>query len=119
MGAVPAPMCPLTPCMTPLHHVPRTRRTNGARPLSSHNVTQIALHYFFALPLPLPLPLPPPFLGARGAGFRICSKEKYAASVVGTNPGLGQHCMPMDNGTWQPCVYKYVCEMGNGLLGVA
>ena len=62
--------CPLTPCMTPLHHVPRTRRTEGARPLSSHDVTQIAFHYFFALPLPLPLPLPPPFLGA-GAGFRI------------------------------------------------
>ena len=33
-GAVRAPMCPLTPCMTPLHHVPRTRRTEGARPLS-------------------------------------------------------------------------------------
>ena len=62
-GAVRAPMCPLTPCMTPLHHVPRTRRTEGARPLSSHDVTQIAFHYFFALPLPLPLPLPPPFLG--------------------------------------------------------
>ena len=70
-GAVPAPMCPLTPCMTPLHHVPRTRQTEGARPLSSHDVTQIAFHYFFALPLPLPLPLPPPFLGAGGAGFRI------------------------------------------------
>ena len=70
-GAVRAPMCPLTPCMTPLHHVPRTRRTEGARPLSSHDVTQIAFHYFFALPLPLPLPLPPPFLGAGGAGFRI------------------------------------------------
>ena len=27
-------MCPLTPCMTPLHHVPRTRQTEGARPLS-------------------------------------------------------------------------------------
>ena len=69
-GAVRAPMCPLTPFMTPLHHVPRTRRTEGARPLSSHDVTQIAFHYFFALPLPLPLPLPPPFLGA-GAGFGI------------------------------------------------
>ena len=33
-GAVRAPMCPLTPCITPLHHVPRTRRTEGARPLS-------------------------------------------------------------------------------------
>ena len=33
-GAVRAPMCPLTPCMTPLHHVPRGRRTVGARPLS-------------------------------------------------------------------------------------
>ena len=33
-GAVRAHMCPLTPCMTPLHHVPRTRRTEGARPLS-------------------------------------------------------------------------------------
>ena len=33
-GAVRAPMCPLTPCMTPLHHVPRTRQTEGARPLS-------------------------------------------------------------------------------------
>ena len=71
MGAVRAPMCPLTPCMTPLHHVPRTRRTEGARPLSSHDVTQIAFHYFFALALPLPLLLPPPFLGAGGAGFRI------------------------------------------------
>ena len=70
-GAVRAAMCPLTPCMTPLHHVPRTRRTEGARPLSSHDVTQIAFHYFFALPLPLPLPLPPPFLVAGGAGFRI------------------------------------------------
>ena len=71
MGAVRAPMCPLTPCMTPLHHVPRTRQTEGARPLSSHDVSQIAFHYFFALALPLPLPLPPPFLGAGGAGFRI------------------------------------------------
>ena len=70
-GAVRAPMCPLMPCMTPMHHVPRTRRNEGARPLSSHDVTQIAFHYFFALPLPLPLPLPPPFFGAGGAGFRI------------------------------------------------
>ena len=69
MGAVRAPTCPLIPCMTPLHHVPRTRRTEGARPLSSHDITQIAFHYFFALPFPLPLP--PPFLGAGGAGFRI------------------------------------------------
>ena len=64
-------MCPLTPCMTPLHHMPRTQRIEGACPLSSHGVTQIAFHYFFALPLPLPLPLPPTFLGAGGAGFRI------------------------------------------------
>ena len=71
MGAVRAPMGPLTPCMTPLHHVPRTRRTEEARPLSSHDVTQIAFHYFFALALPWPLPLPPPFLGAGGAGIRI------------------------------------------------
>ena len=34
MGAVRAPMCPLTPRMIPLHHVPRTRRTEGAPPLS-------------------------------------------------------------------------------------
>ena len=33
-GAVRAPMCPLTPCMTPTTHVPRGRRTVGARPLS-------------------------------------------------------------------------------------
>ena len=33
-GAVRALMCPLTPCMTPLHHVPRTRQTEGARSLS-------------------------------------------------------------------------------------
>ena len=33
-GAVRAPMCPLTPCMTLLHHVPRTPRTEGVRPLS-------------------------------------------------------------------------------------
>ena len=71
MGAVRAPMCLLTPCMTSLHHVPRTRQTEEARPLSSHDVTQIALHYFFAFALPLPLPLPPPFLGAGGPGFRI------------------------------------------------
>ena len=71
MGAVRAPMCPLTPCRTALHHVARTRRTEGGRPLSSHDVTQIAFHYFFALALPLPLPLPPPFLGPGGAGFRI------------------------------------------------
>ena len=71
MGAVGAPVCPLTQCMTLLHHVPRTRRTEEARLLSSHNVTQIAFHYFFAVALPLPLPLPPPFLGVGGAGFRI------------------------------------------------
>ena len=71
IAAVRAPMCPLTPCMTPLHHVPRTRRTEEARPLSSHDVTGIAFHYFFALALPLPLPLLPPFLYAGGAGFRI------------------------------------------------
>ena len=34
MGAVQTPMCPLTPCMTPLQHVPRGRRPVGARPLS-------------------------------------------------------------------------------------
>ena len=34
MDVVRAPMCPLTPCMTPLHHVPTTRRTEGARLLS-------------------------------------------------------------------------------------
>ena len=34
ISAVRASMCPLTPCMTPLHHVPRTRRNEGARPLS-------------------------------------------------------------------------------------
>ena len=34
MGAVRAPMCPLTPCMIPTTHVPRGSRTVGARPLS-------------------------------------------------------------------------------------
>ena len=33
-GCSTGPICPLTPCMTPLHHVPRTRRTEGVRPLS-------------------------------------------------------------------------------------
>ena len=33
-GAIRAPMCPLTPCMTPTIHVPRGRRTVGPRPLS-------------------------------------------------------------------------------------
>ena len=33
-GAIQAPMCPLTPCLTPTTHVPRGRRTVGARPLS-------------------------------------------------------------------------------------
>ena len=32
-GAVRAPMSSPTPCMTPLHHVPRGRSTVGARPL--------------------------------------------------------------------------------------
>ena len=54
----------------------------------------------------------PFLLCAGGAGFRIFSKGKYAASVVGTNPELGEHCMPMNNGTWEPCVYKYGCRMG-------
>ena len=83
-------MCPLTPCMTPLHHVPRTRRTEGARPLSSHDVTQIAFHYFFALPLPLPLPLPPPFLGAGGD------------EAVPRTPWLGQGIQPV-SGPLTPC----------------
>ena len=70
-GAIRAYMCPPTSCMTSLLHVPRTQRTEGARPLSSHDVTQIAIHYLFALALPLTLPLPLPFLGAGGAGIRI------------------------------------------------
>ena len=52
MGAVRAPMCLLIPCMTPLHHVPRTRRTEGARPLSSHDIAQIAS--ITSLPCPCP-----------------------------------------------------------------
>ena len=33
-GGIRAPMCPLTPFLTPTTHVPRGRRTVGARPLS-------------------------------------------------------------------------------------
>ena len=87
-GAVQAPMCPLTPCMTPLHHVPRTRRTKGACPLSVHHL----MHTYALPPLDffLPLPVPRPFLGGgTGAdtGLSSCVSGKYAASVVGENPG--------------------------------
>ena len=109
MGAVRAPTCPLIPCMTPLHHVPRTRRTEGARPLSSHQITQIAFHYFFALPFPClyrPLSWAP---AVRGSEFD--PRKSMRHPLLAQTRGLGQHCMPMDNGTWEPCVYKYGCGM--------
>ena len=53
-GAVQDSMCPLTPCMTPLHHVRRTRRTEGARPCLC--TTSLRLHSITSLPCLCPCP---------------------------------------------------------------
>ena len=82
-----------------------TDTTNqGSSPLVFAEFHLDCINYFFVLPLPLTLS---GFLGAGGAGFRIRVIGKYDASVDGTNPGIGQHCIPIDNGTSEPCVYTY------------
>ena len=118
-GCSTGPHVPSNPMHDPI--APRAKDTTnrGSAPLVFARRHPDCIPLLLCLGSALALAFTTPIFGHRWCGVQNLIQGKVCGIHRGTNPGLGQHCMPMDNWTWEPCVYKYGCGMGIRLLGVA